>query len=288
MEKYKYLNLGCGMHYHRDWINVDTVAWGAGIEVCNLVNGIPFKDSSMDVVYHSHVLEHFSKSDAEFFMKECFRVLKKGGILRVAIPDLEKIATEYLTQLNNAVNGVPGADHNYEWIMLEMYDQTVRNVGGGEMGKFLLQQEIKNIDYVYSRIGLEGRGIREKYLVPEENNPTPGTISKVSFGKKMKYYFKPMTYLNFIKSRVFKKQMKLFDEQKTLLDMARFRTSGEIHQWMYDRYSLGELLKKCGFTKVEVTTAFGSRINNWSSFGLDVVNGEVRKPDSLYMEAEKK
>ncbi len=54
--------------------------------------GIPFPDRSFDVVYHSHVLEHLSKSEASKFLKECSRVLRPQGVLRVVVPDLEEIA----------------------------------------------------------------------------------------------------------------------------------------------------------------------------------------------------
>jgi hypothetical protein len=56
---------------------------------------------------------------------------------------------------------------------------------------------------------------------------------------------------------------------------------------MYDRYSLGQLLSKYGFTDIKVVKADESSIPNWNSFGLDIIDGKVRKPDSLFMEAKK-
>src|SRR5689334_18953207 len=90
-EGVSYLNLGCGYHYSSapEWINVDFVATGGGVQPHNLLDGIPFPDNSFDLVYHSHVLEHFTKNDGECFIAECFRVIKPGGFIRVAIPDLE-------------------------------------------------------------------------------------------------------------------------------------------------------------------------------------------------------
>src|SRR5262249_24936489 len=66
-----------------------------------------------------------------------------------------------------------------------------------------------------------------------------------------------------------------------------FRSSGEIHQWMYDRYSLGRALEKAGFRHAEVRAADRSRIPQFNDYALDVVRGTVRKPDSLFMEALK-
>jgi hypothetical protein len=56
---------------------------------------------------------------------------------------------------------------------------------------------------------------------------------------------------------------------------------------MYDRYSLSLLLKTCGFKNVEIKTAYDSSIPEFAKYCLDVVNGEIRKPDSLYIEALK-
>jgi len=72
------------------------------------------------------------------------------------------------------------------------------------------------------------------------------------------------------------------------LQIGRFRQSGEIHQWMYDRYSLAQLLQQNGFEKIQQRPAHESAILHWSSFNLDTEpNGSVYKPDSLYMEAIK-
>ena len=55
-----------------------------------------FENNSVDVIYTSHMLEHLSKKSANHFIKECNRVLKKGGILRVVVPDIKKIVDDYL------------------------------------------------------------------------------------------------------------------------------------------------------------------------------------------------
>jgi hypothetical protein len=66
-----------------------------------------------------------------------------------------------------------------------------------------------------------------------------------------------------------------------------FRNSGEIHRWMYDRYSLRRLLEQAGFIDVRICRADESRIPDFNSYNLDVVEGKVRKPVSLFMEGIK-
>ena len=71
-------------------------------------------------------------------------------------------------------------------------------------------------------------------------------------------------------------------------DIGRFRLSGEVHQWMYDRVSLGRLLTSAGFSEVRVCQAQDSAIADFASYQLDTDEaGAVRKPDSLFMEARK-
>lgn len=270
--KKKLLNLGCGANTHKDWINIDLSSKNSEVLRCNLKNGIPFINDSVDVIYHSHVLEHFSKKDAANFIKECHRVLKKGGILRISVPDLEQIARAYLNSLEDALAEKPLAKENYDWIVLEMLDQTTRNESGGEMAKFLQQPKLENEDFIYSRVGNEARGIREIYL---KNNGLPS--KSVSF----KAYTK----------NLLRQILKLLLPEKLLQEtkLGRFRNSGEIHQWMYDRYSLARILQEAGFHEIQQMTESESSIPDWLTYQLDTsASGKERKPDSLYMEAIRK
>jgi predicted SAM-dependent methyltransferase len=51
--------------------------------------GLPFFDGTADHIYASHFLEHLFFDEAKHFLKETYRVLKQGGLIRIAIPDLE-------------------------------------------------------------------------------------------------------------------------------------------------------------------------------------------------------
>lgn len=61
----------------------------------NLEYGLPFNDESVDYIYSSHFFEHVFKEDAQKLIKESFRVLKKGGIIRIGVPDLERVVSMY-------------------------------------------------------------------------------------------------------------------------------------------------------------------------------------------------
>lgn len=60
------------------------------IEYGDAVKGLPMQDESADALYSSHMLEHLDRNEAGEFLKEAFRILRPGGIVRIAVPDIEK------------------------------------------------------------------------------------------------------------------------------------------------------------------------------------------------------
>jgi hypothetical protein len=257
---------------------VDFVSTGDGVIAHNLTKGIPFPDNHFDVVYHSHVLEHFARKDGEAFLRECFRVTKPGGTIRVAVPDLEGIVREYLTQLDAAMAGNDHHTANYDWIMLELYDQAVRNCSGGEMASYIFRDQVENLDYVYGRLGKEARQLREQYL----NKKRKDIIKPPA--RKPTGILRGLFSLPSVKGAL-KRYLLAGEEQQ--LAVGKFRAGGEIHQWMYDRFSLGRLLRESGYGQVRKVSAFESSIPDFSHYKLDAENDTIHKPDSLFMEAIK-
>ena len=168
MEKVNYLNVGCGRKFHLAWTNIDMVAADPAVRAANLIEGIPFETGTFDVVYHSQVLEHIPKDNAPAFLAECLRVLRPGGILRVVVPDLEDMAREYLRLLDQSLSN-PSARSaaDYDWLMLEMYDQVVRNDTGGAMADYLRQPAMLNEDYVVTRIGKVATDLIDRTRQPQ-------------------------------------------------------------------------------------------------------------------------
>lgn len=66
------------------------------IEFADVRSRIPFDDRTVDVLYASHMMEHMDREDAKAFLQEAIRILKPGGILRLALPDLEFMARKYV------------------------------------------------------------------------------------------------------------------------------------------------------------------------------------------------
>ncbi len=176
-----YLNLGCGKHYKEPWINIDYYSTNFTVFACDLTKKFPLFDECSDIVYASHVLEHFDRDEAKHFLAECKRVLKPGGHIRLVLPDLEEICKEYLKNLEDARHGDISAAARYEWITIELLDQLVRNTSGGYMADFWSQEQIECQDYITSRIGTEFINSRSQSKLAKQNMPNKSILDVGQF-----------------------------------------------------------------------------------------------------------
>jgi glycosyltransferase involved in cell wall biosynthesis/predicted SAM-dependent methyltransferase len=242
------LNLGCGDTWHQDWVNLDFYSSNPAVVAYDLRLGVPFADNSVDVIYHSHVLEHFTRSGGERFLAECFRVLRPGGLMRVAVPDLENIAAAYLAALEAARQGGKDAGERHEWMTIELLDQMTRTESGGEMAAFWSRNPVPQESFVASRAGREFLLYRKR--ASEQQAERPCT---------------PLPAVN-----------------------RQFSLGGEPHRWMYDSVALERLLLALGFCEVTRQHYDTSSQPDILRYGLDAApDGSVRKPDSFFMEALK-
>lgn len=89
------VNLGSGKDYRAGYINVDiNIAFRRDMWL-DLRNRLPFATGSVDGIFCSHVLEHFPLDQTAGIVRECHRVLKPGGVLRVGVPDFEPAIRSY-------------------------------------------------------------------------------------------------------------------------------------------------------------------------------------------------
>ena len=105
------LNLGCGHKKLPGFVNVDLE--GGDVQVDLGVFPWPWQDGTVDEIVASHILEHFSKADGERFLDECYRVLRRGGELRIAVPDMDKFIACHLSGDFSPLNGYKWTGLNY-------------------------------------------------------------------------------------------------------------------------------------------------------------------------------
>ena len=132
------VNIGCGRAPTDGWINMDNspaiklansplkykiaktlgllnseqienIEWNKlnKIKFADATKSLPMDDSSVECIYTSHMFEHLSKKGALSFLKEAKRILKTGGVLRLAVPDL-KIAIEGYLKSHDADSFMEG------------------------------------------------------------------------------------------------------------------------------------------------------------------------------------
>jgi SAM-dependent methyltransferase len=115
----------------------------ANVVVHDLRQGIPCATDSVDVVYHSHLLEHLDRPSAEVFQTEVHRVLVPGGIQRIVVPDLETLAREYLEHVD-LCEREPGQRPHHDRFVANMLEQCVRTEGRGTREQPPLQRWLEN------------------------------------------------------------------------------------------------------------------------------------------------
>jgi SAM-dependent methyltransferase len=170
----KVLNLGCGTKasQHPDVLNIDwsihlrirknPVLWAlrrqildrerriaieslpTNIRLWNLRKGIPFPEASVDAVYHSHLIEHLDRAVAPEFMREVLRVLKPGGIHRIAAPDFERGCRLYIDDVAKC-DADPGAVTHHDEVVADVIQQMVWTEAFGTSQRPPVRRYVENL-----------------------------------------------------------------------------------------------------------------------------------------------
>jgi hypothetical protein len=116
-----YVQYGCGFKAPKEWRNFDasiTLKWERtpilgrlftknaqrfppSAECGDIIKGLPLPKESCRGVYASHVLEHLSLEDFHRAIENTMRILEKGGLFRLVVPDLEWAAKEYISRIDS-------------------------------------------------------------------------------------------------------------------------------------------------------------------------------------------
>jgi SAM-dependent methyltransferase len=112
--------------------------------VHNLANGLPFDSDSVDVVYHSHLLEHLDRDVAKAFLSEARRVLRPGGIHRIVVPDFESASKAYLSHLSLCEVNPSEAEKHDDYIAA-LISQCVRREAYGTSQQRQLRRAVENV-----------------------------------------------------------------------------------------------------------------------------------------------
>jgi predicted SAM-dependent methyltransferase len=90
------IHLGCGPNRLEGWVNVDIDRRSAADVRHDLRIGLPARAGTVSRVYSEHVFEHLELEDGVRLLADIRRVLRPGGIVRIAMPDLRALVDAYL------------------------------------------------------------------------------------------------------------------------------------------------------------------------------------------------
>lgn len=157
--------------------------------VHDLRKGIPAASGSVDAVYHSHVLEHIDRDAVPGFFAQIRRVLRPDGLHRIAVPDLERYAREYLDSLERAMHD-PEARALHDATVSQMILQMVRREAAGTSQQPPLQRRLENLllgdarkrgethmwmwDRANLQDALEATGFRDVQVLDWQTSRVPG------------------------------------------------------------------------------------------------------------------
>jgi predicted SAM-dependent methyltransferase len=157
------LNVGCGPIQPDGWVNIDNSNRAKLASRVPLLDGLlvalrllppteftrrtfttdirkrwPFADNSVDAIYSGEMLEHFTATEGERFLTECFRLLKPGGILRLRVPDNYRFWKQYVTEYEQTFGGARDQWNtaHERWIGMFFRDICVRRPGLKSMGHY--------------------------------------------------------------------------------------------------------------------------------------------------------
>lgn len=169
------LNLGCGTRTCREFVNIDFTpavrlktnpigrlaarfalrgerwerynALTGEVVVHDLRKGIPADTSSVDAVYHSHVLEHLDRVGDDLvpgFFAEIHRVLKPGGVHRIVVPDFSTLCRDYLAHLDQCIEQqeIPASHDEYVGAIIT---QMVRREAYGTSLQRPIRRRVENL-----------------------------------------------------------------------------------------------------------------------------------------------
>jgi len=281
------VNIGCGPITHPAWHNYDVNPTNADVLPLRRDGSIPLPSSQATACYSSHVLEHVPLQFAAAFLQEQRRVLRGGGIIRVAVPDLQFLCTEYLRELSANASSPQAPSYRYHHTVAELLDQLVRTESHCELVTLWRTVPPADRDWVIQRVGY----VAESHLPPKRNMPDRPAVAPPDTRTPRKRSLTQLVGRFACRAQESAAYTAVaLVGGKRLADAFRcglHRSQGEVHQWMYDEVSLRNMLAQCGFVDIQRHTLGNSRIPEWQAYRLELVGDRALKPHSLVMEAIK-
>jgi predicted SAM-dependent methyltransferase len=97
------------------WVHIDRDPVSETVEISwDVRQPLPIGDGTCQFIFHEHFLEHLTVQEGLAFLRESFRLLAPGGVLRVSMPDLSECVRQYYE--NDWSNKPWLKKYGFEWI----------------------------------------------------------------------------------------------------------------------------------------------------------------------------
>ena len=150
------LNLGCGLDKRSGYVNIDVREDVKPDLAVNLEDELlkRFQDESVEEIFAKDFIEHLSWRIVEDFIRDCFRVLKKGGKMFIQTPDLEAIFNTTIRNPNYRFGELEGFKAISFWVYgAQDYKENLHKCG---FTILTLKKLLESIGFKVERIENDG------------------------------------------------------------------------------------------------------------------------------------
>jgi len=135
---------------------IENVEWNKknSIEFADATKKLPLPNDSVNCVYTSHMFEHLSIQGGKNFLKESLRILKKGGVLRISVPDLDKYveafllhkdADKFMKRLHVSAPPIDILQNKFKLLFLSGYRHHQWMYNGKSLEKLIVEAGFRNV-----------------------------------------------------------------------------------------------------------------------------------------------
>jgi predicted SAM-dependent methyltransferase len=164
-QRLRRLNWGCGTEPQPGWINSD-IKEDPTVDIsCDILDGLPLEEGSIDYVVSIHALPELRYPDLVPALMELRRVLAPGGVLRLALPDLDR-----------AIEAYRAGDRDYFLIP----DEDARSAGAKFITQMLWYGYSKTLftfDFIAELLGRAGFAEVRRCEFQQTHSPYPEIVS---------------------------------------------------------------------------------------------------------------
>lgn len=150
----KRLQIGCQNHPMEGWLNADINPMHDEIILMDATQPFPLPDNTFETVFSEHMIEHIGFPEGQFMVKECFRIMKPGGVIRLSTPDIRFLIDLYHEPKTESQQKYLDFSKRYFGDKRPMLDTVVINNFFRDWGHQFIH-DFKTLEYILKEAGFK-------------------------------------------------------------------------------------------------------------------------------------